>query len=179
MLLPLRQTNVRICSDNTLCVQIPMDSRNRTIHNVYHISLHSSSNTEPTHKSIHDFYNKEVQIIWFTTRLERATPFELRGVEVISKPVQLARRCTSRRRCMRTTHIPTTSTIKGIVRTPHRAYTEEANTRSSAAINQYVYTNDPSAGSPTETLLRLLLPLSDKVYTTLYCNARRPTIAQV
>ena len=41
------------------------------------------------------------------------------------------------------------------------------------------YTNDPSAGSPTETLLRLLLPLSDKVYTTLYCNARGPTIAQV
>ena len=26
--------------------------------------------------------------------------------------------------------------------------------------------NDPSAGSPTETLLRLLLPLSDKVYYT-------------
>ena len=26
--------------------------------------------------------------------------------------------------------------------------------------------NDPSAGSPTETLLRLLLPLNDKVYTT-------------
>ena len=27
-----------------------------------------------------------------------------------------------------------------------------------------VCANDPSAGSPTETLLRLLLPLSDKVY---------------
>ena len=26
--------------------------------------------------------------------------------------------------------------------------------------------NDPSAGSPTETLLRLLLPLSNKVYST-------------
>ena len=26
--------------------------------------------------------------------------------------------------------------------------------------------NDPSAGSPTETLLRLLLPLSAKVYKT-------------
>ena len=25
--------------------------------------------------------------------------------------------------------------------------------------------NDPSAGSPTETLLRLLLPLSDKVHS--------------
>ena len=28
------------------------------------------------------------------------------------------------------------------------------------------YGNDPSAGSPTETLLRLLLPLSDMVYLT-------------
>ena len=26
--------------------------------------------------------------------------------------------------------------------------------------------NDPSAGSPTETLLRLLLPLSDKIHQT-------------
>ena len=26
--------------------------------------------------------------------------------------------------------------------------------------------NDPSAGSPTETLLRLLLPLNDRVWTT-------------
>ena len=27
----------------------------------------------------------------------------------------------------------------------------------------YNFTNDPSAGSPTETLLRLLLPLNDQV----------------
>ena len=27
-----------------------------------------------------------------------------------------------------------------------------------------IHFNDPSAGSPTETLLRLLLPLSDKIY---------------
>ena len=32
--------------------------------------------------------------------------------------------------------------------------------------------NDPSAGSPTETLLRLLLPLSDKVYLTFHATAR-------
>ena len=32
--------------------------------------------------------------------------------------------------------------------------------------NPLVRANDPSAGSPTETLLRLLLPLSDKVYET-------------
>jgi hypothetical protein len=29
-----------------------------------------------------------------------------------------------------------------------------------------VLSNDPSAGSPTETLLRLLLPLNDQVWTT-------------
>ena len=28
----------------------------------------------------------------------------------------------------------------------------------------WICVNDPSAGSPTETLLRLLLPLSDKIY---------------
>jgi hypothetical protein len=28
----------------------------------------------------------------------------------------------------------------------------------------WIRVNDPSAGSPTETLLRLLLPLSDKVH---------------
>ena len=32
--------------------------------------------------------------------------------------------------------------------------------------------NDPSAGSPTETLLRLLLPLSDKVYLTSHAQVK-------
>ena len=32
--------------------------------------------------------------------------------------------------------------------------------------------NDPSAGSPTETLLRLLLPLDDKVHSTLHPSVR-------
>ena len=36
----------------------------------------------------------------------------------------------------------------------------------------WICVNDPSAGSPTETLLRLLLPLSDKVYLTFRDMAR-------
>ena len=36
----------------------------------------------------------------------------------------------------------------------------------------WISVNDPSAGSPTETLLRLLLPLSDKVYLTFRGTAR-------
>ncbi len=35
--------------------------------------------------------------------------------------------------------------------------------------------NDPSAGSPTETLLRLLLPLSDKVHKTSHGRGETTT----
>ena len=35
--------------------------------------------------------------------------------------------------------------------------------------------NDPSAGSPTETLLRLLLPLSDKVHSSFHAETRNWT----
>ena len=35
--------------------------------------------------------------------------------------------------------------------------------REPAATYQVYFNNDPSAGSPTETLLRLLLPLNDQV----------------
>ena len=43
-------------------------------------------------------------------------------------------------------------------------------------------TNDPSAGSPTETLLRLLLPLSNKVQSTycttlIYDHCAKPSIS--
>ena len=38
--------------------------------------------------------------------------------------------------------------------------------------------NDPSAGSPTETLLRLLLPLSDKVHSTFRSNVQELNTAQ-
>ena len=35
--------------------------------------------------------------------------------------------------------------------------------RASNSLFKFIYDNDPSAGSPTETLLRLLLPLNDQV----------------
>ena len=35
-----------------------------------------------------------------------------------------------------------------------------------AVDKEWMHVNDPSAGSPTETLLRLLLPLNDKVWVT-------------
>ena len=39
--------------------------------------------------------------------------------------------------------------------------------------------NDPSASSPTETLLRLLLPLSDKVHETFQRNVQKLSITSV
>ena len=35
-----------------------------------------------------------------------------------------------------------------------------------AVDKEWMHVNDPSAGSPTETLLRLLLPLNGKVWVT-------------
>ena len=43
--------------------------------------------------------------------------------------------------------------------------THETNSQAKAHTN-----NDPSAGSPTETLLRLHLPLNGKIYTTSLNN---------
>lgn len=42
------------------------------------------------------------------------------------------------------------------------------------------FDNDPSAGSPTETLLRLLLPLNDKVQWTSFdvASSKPPTSPQ-
>jgi len=43
----------RVCPNITMCVRMSVGSRNRTIHNVCHISLHVSSSTQPTHQSRH------------------------------------------------------------------------------------------------------------------------------
>ena len=43
----------------------------------------------------------------------------------------------------------------------------------------WISANDPSAGSPTETLLRLLLPLSDKVHETFRRNVQKLSTASV
>ena len=40
-------------------------------------------------------------------------------------------------------------------------------------VTAMICSNDPSAGSPTETLLRLLLPLSDKVHQTFHKDVVR------
>ena len=48
--------------------------------------------------------------------------------------------------------------------TVHRCYGYDLMLEDSEEVRYHIqFTNDPSAGSPTETLLRLLLPLNDQV----------------
>ena len=48
-----------------------------------------------------------------------------------------------------------------IVRSPYRPLRN--NNKCTLGLYVWIRVNDPSAGSPTETLLRLLLPLNDQV----------------
>ena len=41
------------------------------------------------------------------------------------------------------------------------------------------FVNDPSAGSPTETLLRLVLPLNDQVWPTSHTTASQATLGTI
>ena len=50
---------------------------------------------------------------------------------------------------------------------------------SASQCRELISANDPSAGSPTETLLRLLLPLSDKVHETFQHNVQKLSTASV
>ena len=55
-LLTMNHTLFREHSESTICVSVSIDSRGRTIHNAHHISLHSSSDTAPTHQSPHKLH---------------------------------------------------------------------------------------------------------------------------
>ena len=125
------------------CVQIPIDSRNSAIHNAYRISLRPSSVLEPRHPSLKiviGLENPKTQkkiLEKFCVKLSHDTQSRLHI------------------KCYRS-QLPT-STIQ-----PYGFHELTVRFRFESG---YIYrVNDPSAGSPTETLLRLLLPLSDKVH---------------
>ena len=59
------------------------------------------------------------------------------------------------------------------VRIPRSPTTAELHIHNSQGL-VWIHDNDPSAGSPTETLLRLLLPLDDRVCVTSRSKARLP-----
>ena len=128
-----------------MCVQRFDDSLNSAIHTTYRISLRSSSMPEPR-----DPLLKVVTIVCIRTGNARCKKRFL-----ISSSGRLPHR--RRTKGARKKRIKACGARECYLYRPGLP---------GAATNTVKIDNDPSAGSPTETLLRLLLPLNDRVCTT-------------
>lgn len=132
------------------CVQKLDGSRDSAIHTTYRISLRSSSMREPRYP------------------LPRVIPslFRATGARHSRGPKPAVFRCTLAS-IPRRVLIAEPSSPAG--REGPRGRGGTTAPESSVTVRASSYSgidNDPSAGSPTETLLRLLLPLNDKVQWT-------------
>lgn len=59
--------------------------------------------------------------------------------------------------------LPVTRTAPCSSKAADSSHAQQSNNKQKKALILVLSVNDPSAGSPTETLLRLLLPLDEKV----------------
>ena len=155
LLTPMRQACPREGPSGATCVQRLDGSRDSAIHTTYRISLRSSSMREPRYPL--------PRVIFFLLALATDGDLErLAGASAL--PCSLA----SSRAVFR----PATNAPGG--REGGGRWGREGGKRLRGSILSRVRRscfwkgndNDPSAGSPTETLLRLLLPLNDKVQWT-------------
>jgi hypothetical protein len=134
------------------CVQRFDDSRNSAIHITYRISLRSSSMREPRDPLLKVVFM--ITLLQIIHKMHPRAPFKMCEMrEYIGQQPQLwsgggialqdvHKGCDGNRELFRRVHIAS---------------------RERPATSPNHFSNDPSAGSPTETLLRLLLPLNDQV----------------
>ena len=124
------------------CVQRFDDSLNSAIHITYRISLRSSSMREPR--------DPLLKVVFRCVRREYI--LLLYVFVVIHRPAECLK--ARRPRSPRQTYSKCTGVewMSRVCTCPGRP-----------ATTPFKLDNDPSAGSPTETLLRLLLPLNDQV----------------
>ena len=155
LLTPMRQACPREGPSGATCVQRLDGSRDSAIHTTYRISLRSSSMREPRYPL--------PRVIFFLLALATDGDLErLAGASALSCSL------ASSRAVFR----PATNAPGG--REGGGRWGREGGKRLRGSILSRVRRscfwkgndNDPSAGSPTETLLRLLLPLNDKVQWT-------------
>ena len=142
------------------CVQRFDDSLNSAIHITYRISLRSSSMREPRdpllkvvyflYQQLHSKHIREVCEKWHR-------PPDARKSRPLKEKQQQSR-------------LEREFITGGDLQNVHswRNNKDETSVHAPESQQQPVsslYDNDPSAGSPTETLLRLLLPLNDQVWS--------------
>ena len=143
----LKQTCFQGYPESAGCVQGSIDSRNSAIHSAYRISLRPSSLFEPRHPSL-----KVVKL----DVAPRGRPQQ--------QITQECERCgcwPGQRGCSQGSPNPPRTSLE---RTQMTVASPSATLTRKCTWIWMIRVNDPSAGSPTETLLRLLLPLSDKVH---------------
>ena len=134
-------------------VQIPIGSRNSAIHSAYYTSLRPSSLFEPRHPSLKVVVRLGAKHHSRTVHKKKYTKLE----EIPGSEGRKGRRSD-----------PTLNSAREFL---HRGINRDTVSIPIQSLTQvgsqwfgWMRANDPSAGSPTETLLRLLLPLSDKVH---------------
>jgi hypothetical protein len=136
------------------CVQRLDDSRDSAIHTKYRISLRSSSMREPRYPL------PRVVMVLDKIHLPHAHRFRGgRRHSFVKVPWRGPRRGSLFGRDAQVS--PYRSGARGEI-APHPQLFQQVH----GSFCWAGFDNDPSAGSPTETLLRLLLPLNDKVQWT-------------
>ncbi len=136
------------------CVQRLDDSRDSAIHTKYRISLRSSSMREPRYPL------PRVVMVLHKIRPRHARRFRGdRRHSLVEVPWRRPRRGSLFGKKARVS--PRRSGARGENAPRPRLFIQVRGSFCWAGFD-----NDPSAGSPTETLLRLLLPLNDKVQWT-------------
>ena len=141
---------------SAICVQNFDDSLSFAIRTTYRISLRSSSLREPRYPLL-----KVVQVNFFATSIEISCISQIQNQSWVHWCKEL--------------FIPEGKNNSGKVQSlpPKRQtiHSTSSKVRKLSRVNNQthqktymIFVNDPSAGSPTETLLRLLLPLNDKIY---------------
>ena len=147
------------------CVQRLDGSRDSAIHTKYRISLRSSSMREPRYPL------PRVVLTYRRTRNSRGT-HRLRDPARARSFVSFPWRRQRRGSLVPPGWLPTDEG-RSVARTPLASPRVFKRVRGSFCWAGF--DNDPSAGSPTETLLRLLLPLNDKVqWTSRYVAGSEP-----
>ena len=185
---PLEGTYFQAKLGNAMCVQSLDDSLNSAIHITYRISLRSSSLREPRYPST----GVVVRFVVGRARAHVSRPRARDGVGR-SRPttrvgplpngaLAATKICHARPHA----HAPPTHATQAREAARRGRHQDDRRPLLQAQEQEPVRTgfgmdtgNDPSAGSPTETLLRLLLPLNDKVYSTFRkinrnCKFRSP-----
>ena len=169
---PLEGTYFQAKLGNAMCVQSLDDSLNSAIHITYRISLRSSSLREPRYPST----GVVVRFVWkaraslHINRRARAQwggaeQANARGVGTLPNgalATYIATRGRMPTRPQPAPHRRGRRHAEAVTRTTGGPYEEQGPVRTGFGMDTG---NDPSAGSPTETLLRLLLPLNNKVWT--------------